>query len=166
MRQNNTNKILNVFYENPGKKFTIREIMKITKIPRATVHKRLSELKKEKLITKDNMAGDSLLFKTKKVNYFIEEIVKSGVVDAIIKKVSPSCIILFGSMRKGESVKDSDIDLFVATYSKNKIDLSKFEKKLKHKIALFSETKITKLPDNLLNNVVNGIKLHGSFKIK
>ena len=50
MRQDNEDKILEVFYENPGKKFTVRGIVKLTRIPRATVHKKLVELKKEGLV--------------------------------------------------------------------------------------------------------------------
>ena len=49
---------------------------------------------------------------------------------------------------------------------KKNVNLKKFEKKLGHKIQLFVESDINKLHSNLFNNVVNGIKLFGSFKIK
>ncbi len=78
----------------------------------------------------------------------------------------PSCIILFGSFRKGESVKGSDIDLFIESSKKIELNLNKFEKKLSHDLQLFIEEDIKKLQPRLLNNVVNGIKLYGSFKIK
>jgi predicted nucleotidyltransferase len=73
---------------------------------------------------------------------------------------------LFGSLRKGDSVKDSDIDIFIESSVKKNIELKKFEKKLNHNIQLFIENKINDLPNHLFNNVVNGIKLYGSFKIK
>ena len=83
-----------------------------------------------------------------------------------MKKLGVKKIGLFGSFVKGKQHKKSDVDILIETYSNKKVNLSNFEKKLGHKISLFSETKITKLPDELFNNVVNGIKLWGAFKIK
>ena len=160
------NKILELFYEYPEKEFTIREIAKLTKVPRATTHKYIFELKKEGIITKDNKANLSLFFKIKKTNYFIEKIAESELIEYLVDKLNPSAIILFGSIRKGESVKESDIDLFIESQLDNKIDVSGFEKKLKHKIQFFIEPNINKLQDNLFNNVINGIKIYGNIKIK
>jgi len=158
-------KIIEIFYENPSKRFTAREISAKTKIPKSTAHKYMTQLKKEKLITEENQASDSILFKTKKTFHYIQEMIKSGLIDHITKELNPSCIILFGSVRKGESDKDSDIDLFIES-TKKSINLENFEKKLGHKIQAFIEDDIKKLPDRLLNNVSNGIKITGYFKIK
>jgi len=158
--------ILNLFFEYPNRKFSIREIAKLTRIPRATVHKYLLALKKQNLLTKENQAKTSLLFKIKKTNYFVEKIIDSGLIDEIRETLNPSCIILFGSIRKGDSVKESDIDLFIESSVKKTINFNKFEKKLKHKIQIFIRHDINSLQPNLFNNVINGIKLYGSFKIK
>jgi len=166
MRQKIEEEILEQFYEYPRKKFTVRELSNLIRVPRATVHKKLIDLKNKGLISKENEIEDSLLFRTKKINYYIERIVESGVVDEIINKLNPSCVILFGSIRKGDSVKESDIDLFVESFVKKKINLGKFERRMGHKIQLFVESDIKKLQDNLFNNVINGIKLFGSFKVK
>jgi len=166
MGQNTENSILELFYESPDKKFTVREIAKLTKIPRATVHKYLINLKKQNLITKNNEVSNNLILKAKKINYFVEKIISSGLVDELIDKLNPSCIILFGSIRKGDSVKKSDIDIFVESHLKKQINTKKYEKKLKHKIQLFIEPDINKLHSNLFNNIINGIKLFGGFKIK
>lgn len=165
MRQDKKIKILELFYEFPNRRFTIREISNLTKIPRASAHKYFDELKRKKLIVKD-IASESFLFKIKKINYFIEKIVASGLIDELISKLNPSCIILFGSFRKGDSVKESDIDIFIESPVKKNIELKKFEKKLNHSVQLFVENKIDDLSSHLFNNVVNGIKLYGSFKIK
>ena len=159
-------KIMEIFYEYPEKEFTIRELSKKSKLPRATVHKYLTNLKKKKILSLEGKAKDSLLFKTRKTNYFIEKIIDSGLIEELQEKLNPSCIILFGSIRKGESIKESDIDLFIESSIEKKIDLSKFEKTLKHKIQIFVENNINNLQPNLFNNVINGIKLFGSFKIK
>ena len=166
MRQDNKIGILELFFEYPNRKFTVREISSLVKIPRATAHKRLAELKGQDLVTKNNQAGEDLLFRTKIINYFVERIVGSGLIEEVVSKLNPSCIILFGSIRKGDSVKESDIDLFIESSAKINIDLRKYEKKLKHKIQLFVESNMNKLSHHLFNNVVNGIKLYGSFKIK
>ena len=124
MRQRNEDRIMEVFYEFPGRKFTVREIAKITGIPRASVHKILRILKEEKM-TKDNMADNSLLFKIKKIDYYLEKIASSGLIEELAQKLNPSCIILFGSIRKGDSVKESDIDLFVESPVKKEVKLEK-----------------------------------------
>ena len=52
------------------------------------------------------------------------------------------------------------------TIKKTMPPLNVFEKKLGHKIQLFTEADINNLPDRLFNNVINGIKLEGFFKIR
>ena len=44
-------------------------------------------------------------------------------------------------------------------------DLEKYEKKLDKKIQLFFSEDIKKLPTELRNNILNGIKLRGYLKI-
>ena len=161
----NIDKILEVFYENPGKTFTIRELAKLTKVPRATVHKKLLELKKEGLISKENRAGDGLLFEVRKINYFVEKIVDSGLINELVEKLNPSAMVLFGSIRKGDSVKESDIDIFVESFSKKEIGLANYEKKLGHKIDLFVYEHISDVNENLRGNIINGIKLYGYLDI-
>lgn len=165
MGQNNKNKILEIFYEYPNRKFTVRDIARLAGIPRATAHKTLISLKKERLVTKEYESESTLIFKTRKINFFIERIVESGLIDEIVNRLNPSCIILFGSIRKGDSIKDSDIDIFVESSVKKDVEVGKFEKKLKHKIQLFVEPDVKKLGSELANNIVNGIKLFGSIKI-
>jgi len=166
MGQNKENKILELYYEYPNKAFAVRAISKKTRIPKSTVQKYLQELKKQNFITKDNKAGTSLLFKTKKVNYYIEKLVSSGLIEHLLEELNPSCIILFGSIRKGDSINESDIDLFVESSVKKEPNVDKYEKNMKHTIQLFIENNINDLQPHLFNNVVNGIKLLGSFSIK
>ncbi len=154
-------KILEYFYENPQKGDSIRKIAKSIGVSKSSVQKHLSIMIKKGLLRE----GD-FLFKIKKINHYTEKIVFSGLVDFLINEMNPSCIILFGSIRKGDSVKESDIDLFVESSVKKDLDLTNFEKRLGHRIQLFVEPKIDELNKNLFNNVVNGIKLYGGFRIK
>lgn len=166
-------KILEIFFEESSRKYHTRELSRILKVSPATISKYLAQLvKKDLLIFRKERnhniytTSNSKSFKVKKINYFIEKIIASGLIEHLEENLVPSCIILFGSFRKGESEKESDIDLFIETHKKNAPDLKKFEKKLGHKIELFLEPKINNLPEHLFNNVINGIKLQGSLKIK
>ncbi len=160
------NKLLEVFYEYPGKEFTVRKLSSLSKLSRSTVHKYLSELKKQGLVTHGNLSADSLSFRIRKINHFTEKLADSGLIETLAENYNPLCIILFGSIRKGDSTKESDIDLFLESQINKKPDISKFESKLGHKIELFIEPDINKLPIHLFNNIINGIKLYGAFKIR
>jgi len=166
MGQTKLEKVLEVFYEFPGRQFTVRKLSSVLRLPKSTVQNQLNILKSRSLVTKDNRASSSTLFRVKKVNFFTEKIVESGLIDELASKLNPSCIILFGSVRKGDSGKDSDIDLFVESHVKKMVELKKYEKRLGHKVQLFVESDMKKLQSHLFNNVVNGIKLFGSFKVR
>ena len=77
-----------------------------------------------------------------------------------IKKIG-----IFGSFTTGIQNKSSDIDIFIQAKVTN-LDLDKFERKLKHSINVFFEDEIEKLSAELLNNIVNGVKLRGFLKVK
>ena len=166
LRINKLNRILELFYEHPATSYTIRQIAKETRIPLSTAQVYLTSLKKDKLITIENRAATTLLFKTKKINFFVEKIVESGLINELIQELNPSCIIFFGSFRKGDSTAESDIDIFIETPLSKKIDLKRYHKILKHNLDLFIEKDLHTLQPHLINNIINGIKLYGSFTIK
>ncbi len=160
------NSLLEFFYENPNAKLTVREIASKIGASRSTVQYNLKLFKEEGIISQNNRWIDSWQNRLQKINYYLKKIAKSGLIDYLEKELVASAIILFGSFRKGESVKESDIDIFVECARERKLNLSRYERKLSHKIQLFTRSKITLLPKNLLNNVVNGIKLKGYFTVK
>ncbi len=159
-------KVLELLFENPNKRFTIREISKETKVPTSSIQRYLKSLKEENLIDRDNKIVINEYSKFLKSSFMINKIIKSGLIEYLNEKLNSSVIIIFGGIRKGEYDNESDIDLFVESTKKIKIDLSKFEKMLKHNIQLFVEKDVKNLPDRLFNNVINGIKLGGYLKIK
>jgi len=158
-------KIRGLFYEFPREEFTVRKISRRTKLPKSTVQKYLLELKNTHFVTKENRAASTQLFKTKKICYFLEKIIESGLVEYLEQQLTPDTIILFGSIRKGESEIDSDIDLYVETSQEKELDLIPYEKKLKHPIQLFIK-EIKDLPPELKQNIINGIKLSGFLRLK
>lgn len=171
-----SNKLLNVrdiFFENPIKKFHIREISKLLGIPKTTVNYHVDNLLKENLIVKikqkpfpsyraDETGG---VYKFYKRQEFLRKILETGLVDYLYKELNPRCIILFGSFAKAEYDEGSDIDIFVQA-KEIKISLEKFEKKLRHPINLYFKEDINSLSKELFNNIMNGIKLNGYIKIK
>ncbi|MEA2036045.1 MAG: nucleotidyltransferase domain-containing protein [Nanoarchaeota archaeon] len=165
--------ILNLFFEYPSKNFHIRGISKELNIPKTTVGYHVNGLMKDKLIIKHksgvfpsfraNEAEE--IYRHVKKQESLKKIIKSKLLDVIEDECNPRCIVLFGSFAKGEYSINSDIDLFVQAKD-TKIVTRKFEKKLKHKVNLFFESDIKRLSSELLNNIVNGIKLRGFLKIR
>ena len=173
MLHKNKLKIMKLFFEEPSKNFQIRGVSRLTNIAVTSVKNYLRELQKDKLVKKDKKTlypsyvanQQNRLFRIYKQQFIIFKLYSSGLVDYLEDRLHPRCIILFGSAGKGEYNKDSDIDIFMQTSEKS-INLTKFEKILKHKISLFSEENINKLSNELFNNITNGIKLSGYLKLR
>lgn len=162
-KRTSTDKIAEIIYENPEKTMTVREIAGKADLSKSAVQKHLETLQNKGILNKQRRFSSTIYAKFIKSNYFVNKMHESGFVDLLVKELHPSCIILFGSFAKGESIAGSDIDIFVETLSKKKIDMTKFERKLKHPVQLFVEKDIKKLPTELFNNIINGIKLYGYF---
>ncbi len=158
--------LLLFFFEYPQSVMTVRDLAVKLKMSRSSLQRYLVALRSEGYITSENKWIDTWFNRLRKTNYFIEKIAQSGLIDYIEEELAASSIILFGSIRKGESVKESDIDLFVECAREKNLDLRVYEKKIGHKIQMFTQVKITKLPNHLFTNVVNGIKLKGYFTLK
>ena len=171
--------ILKHFMENPEREIHIRELAKEAKISPTTATNYLEELKKENLLSKEKSRNvilykansDNPLFKETKKYYNIKKILKSGLLDYLNQELNyPEAIILFGSYAKGENIKRSDVDIFISTESKKQVSLKEFERKLGAEIHLFiySKKQIEELKvknKELLNNVLNGIKLSGFIEV-
>ena len=159
-------KILELIYDYPNETFTVRRISKETKVPISTIQRYLKQLRKQEIINKENKFCYNSYSKFLKIFFMINKLYETGLVDYLGRELNPSLLIVFGSVRKGEYEKDSDIDLFIETTIKKDLDLKEFETKLKRKIDLFIEPNLKKLHKNLLSNVVNGIKLSGYLDLE
>lgn len=166
--------ILELFFENPTKKFHIREIAKLLNIPKTTVNYHVNKLLSKKIIIKIKQKPFSAfradeasdIYRFYKRQEFLKKIIlKTRLVDKLYKELNPKCIILFGSFAKADYDKTSDIDIFIQA-KEAKINLEKFEKKINHKINLYFKEDINKLSNELFNNIINGIKLKGFIKLR
>ena len=170
--KNNTYKILELFIEFPAKDFSVRGLARNLKLSHATVLKYIVDLEKLSLIKKKETTlyptyfanTESQKYKFYKRNWLVFKINESGLIEYIQKETLPSTVILFGSGAKATFTEKSDIDIFVEA-NETKLDLTKYEKKLNHKINLLFEQNINNLSKELRNNIINGIVLYGFIKI-
>ena len=106
-------------------------------------------------------SSDFILYKKISILF---ELNRCGLVDYLWDKLSPEAIVLYGSFAKGESIENSDVDLFILGKEKN-VGISEFEKKLNKRIHLFSKESLKEISHELRNNVLNGIILKGYVKV-
>ncbi len=172
-------KILYIFFEDTQAVYNIRESASKCSISPMTARKELRLLHEKEILSKKETKLsieyranlDSAIFRLEARHYFIKKLFTSGLLDYIDKNLTfPKAIYLFGSLSKGEAVKSSDIDLFIVSDEKSKLDLSKFEKELRRNINIliysekeFEQAKVKN--KELLNNMLNGIKLRGYMEM-
>ncbi len=168
----NRYKLLKLFLDYPTESFRLREIARLIKISPPSVMSYLKEFEKDELIKKqikrnipfyssERDSSNFILYK--KISIFFE-LNNTGLIDYLWDKLSPQVIILYGSFSKGESIENSDIDLFILGKEK-KIEIVEFEKKLNNKVHLFFKETIKEIPNELKNNILNGIILKGYIKV-
>ena len=163
----NKKTILRVFFDNPIKKFHIREISRITKLNPNTALNILKILEKENLIKKVKMKHivevtaniDEKFKQEKRVDNLIK-LYKSGIIDYLIKEFHPLAISVLGSYSTGEDIESSDIDIVVISKEEKELNLSKFEKVLSRKIHLIV-TEYKSISEEFYLNLINGIVLYG-----
>jgi hypothetical protein len=126
------------FMDNPYQEVYLRELAKKLGISPFAAKKHADLLVKRGLIKEERKANlrylkansGNLFFKHLKIAFNINTIASSGLLEFLQSNTSNlSCIILFGSMAKGEDDAKSDVDILVIGKGKQK-DLSKFENKI------------------------------------
>lgn len=172
MLQNyNTYKILQLFFDSPTKLFQLREISRLVELGLPSVINHVKKLEKDGFVKKEKrwvyesyIANKVDKFKLYKRNDVLLRLYESGLIGYIDEQLSPNVIVLFGSASRGEDIESSDIDLFILAKEKE-INFKKYENKIKRKINPFFEEKISDIPKELLNNIVNGIVLKGYLEV-
>jgi DNA-binding Lrp family transcriptional regulator len=172
-------KLLEIFIKEPEKYFHVRQISKMAKKSPTTISKYLKNFEKKGILKSEKKLNHLLFsgnnesreFKQLKLNYNLNNLFNSGLIDYLVKEFNyPEAIILFGSFSKAEDILRSDIDLLVVSPSKKKIKLELFEKKLGKEIQIFvypkeDIKKMQKTNKGLMNNLVNGIIIYGFWEV-
>nr|MCK4930398.1 nucleotidyltransferase domain-containing protein [Nanoarchaeota archaeon] len=76
----------------------------------------------------------------------------------LTEKINYDTVILFGSLIKGETTVNSDIDIYLDSKEKE-IGLKEFEKKLKRRIQLHFRNELNNI--HLKKNIQEGLLLNG-----
>lgn len=166
--------VIKVFFENPLKEYSVRELARLVKIAPATASKNLKlakelnllKYRKEHNIDLYSANIENTYYRDLKVYYTIRKIRESGLIETLnIEYIKPT-IILFGSASIGTDVSDSDIDLVLI--SEKTIEFKKrvdYEKKLGKELHLIIVKNLKEIKNiHLINNVLNGIVLQGEIK--
>jgi len=167
-------KIINNLYpfiEDCYREVGVREYSRIMKITPPTASKLLKELELEGLLKKRIDRG-YLLFRANRESSILKDLSKiywkqklRKVVEYLNSRLYNPTIILFGSLTKLETRKNSDIDLAIFTKLKKNIDLKTYEKNLKRKIPLFKFESLSKINSKELKmNLLNSHVIQGVIK--
>ena len=169
--------ILKPFFEDPNRKFSIRELSRILKINHTTVRQYLNNLVKEGFLSskKEGLYSFYQLILSKKalnlkLYYNLEKIRNSNLIEDLEKAYDLPVIVLFGSYTLARDDTSSDIDICLISNVDKEFQTNKYEKSLNRKISLhkFSKDswdKAKKSNPNLINNICNGIVLSGELVV-
>ena len=156
-----------------GEKLSQREVANILNVSPTAVSNSTKKLKDSNLIK---------IEKTKTINFIsfnrdeqkaielkraenLKNIYLSGLSDYLEKELAGATVILFGSYSNGEDTNTSDIDIAVIERKDKTIDLEKYEKILNRRININFYDSWKKIHENLKNNILNGILLHGGVEL-
>ena len=169
--------ILAQFFEDPNRKFSIRELARILSMNHTTVRQHLNKLVKEGFLS-SNKEGVYCFYRlvlsrksfNLKLYYNLEKIRNSCLVEDLEKAFDLPVIVLFGSYASATDDINSDIDLCLISNIEKEFSAEKYEKGLNRKVSIhkFSKAlweKAKKSNSNLINNICNGIVLSGELEV-
>src|SRR3989344_518715 len=153
---------LKPFFEDCYRRIGVREYSRIARISPPTASKTLNKYYKEDLLRMEKDRNYLFFYANRENKAFIDlsriywAFQIKHLIDFLYETLVSPTVILFGSLSKGETKKDSDIDLAVFAHKK-KLNLQIFENKLNRKIQLFWFKSIYDIKEKeLANNVMNG----------
>jgi len=169
--------ILRPFFEEPDRKFSIRELGRMLKINHTTVRQHLNKLVKNKLLSsrKEGVYTFYQLIIEKKMRnlklyYNLEKIRKSNIIEDLERAYDLPVIVVFGSYASAMDFSASDIDICLISNINKEFASEKYEKILNRKVSFHKFTKDSwektkKNNPNLINSICNGIILSGELEV-
>ena len=167
-------RVFEIFVDEPMKIHYIKEISRKINLAPTSVKNHLERLEIENLIIKDkgeifsgfrsNRDNYNFIFYKKISN--ITKIKESGLLDYLIDLMYPKVIVLYGSYLRGEDTEKSDIDIFIISKSRKRLETDKFERILKRKIHIIIDKNLSSFKEELKSEIVNGFILYGYLDIK
>lgn len=169
---------LKLFFEDPTKEFHLRQLARLFKKNPVTIKNYLQEFvklgillcKKERKLELYSSNTENFYYKEYKKIYNRFKLIESGLLDFLKKEFGLPLIIIFGSYERGEDNRNSDVDIFILSEIKKKIDIENYEKKIDHPIQLHLMNKkefekAKKDNPDLVNSIVNGSVLSGFLEV-
>jgi predicted nucleotidyltransferase len=174
-----THLVMTQFFKYPSLDFTLSETAKNTNLSKATVSRIIQELKAIGFVTVKDLGviyrikanGDSPVYRREKVMYNLHMLIRSNIVEFLIQKFNnPKCIVLFGSYRKGEDDKGSDIDVAIEVPEGTKTGIFRFEElkgfeKIMERHVNVQVYSRKEIDGNLFASIANGILLYGFLEV-
>ena len=162
---------LSPFIEDCYRELGVREYSRIAKTTAPTASKLLKKFESEDLLKKRIERG-FLLSRSNRENPILKDLSRiywrqklKPLISYINDQFHFPTIILFGSLAKLETKKNSDIDLAVFTDLKKNMDLDKFEKDFNRKIQIFKFKVFSEISSKeLKTNIINGYIIQGEIK--
>lgn len=165
-KTNSSEKVLELFFTYPTRRFHTREIARLTKVSPPVVSSAVRKLEKAGFLSSRKTRAmnevtantESREFVLEKRLFNIRSLFRSGLM-AELEKADPEAIVVFGSYSRGEDTEKSDIDIAVIGGSGTG-SLSRFEDRLKRNISVH-KVAVKKVSGEFLNSLANGIVLEG-----
>jgi|SRR3989338_86409 len=161
------------FFIKPNAKLRVREIERNLKLPLPSVIRYCRELEKEGILATVKTGNVTFYTASRSEEYLLEkklynvkQLYESGLVEYLKIELNNPAIVLFGSFSKGEDTEESDIDLYIETPSKKRVNIEKFENILKRSIQVFQNKNLNAISNpHLANNIINGITLNSYIEV-
>lgn len=163
---------LRAFFEDNYRRISVREYSRITKVSAPTASKMLDGFCRKGLLKRQEERQYIYYSANRENRLFIElsriywryVLEKSGLIDFLENELLNPAIILFGSLSKAEAKPDSDLDIAVFAPAQKKLDVKKFNKKLKREIQMFLFRDMNSVRNKeLLKNMLNGYLIRGKL---
>lgn len=130
---NNEFKVLSLYLSGYSKRFHLREISRLAKLPLKMTQNAVCDLEKRKVLTSKHEGRNkylSLNLNTIQTKLFLlqSEIYKTllflenyPLIKTFLKEISTCTVLVFGSFAKFSAEKDSDIDMMIISNTKGKL---------------------------------------------
>jgi predicted nucleotidyltransferase len=167
------NRIFSLLCFKSGEKFSQRELAKFLGISPTAAGNAVKRLEKKGLVKIDKIKtinfislnrDNELAINLKRVEN-LKNIYISGIIDYLREELPGGIIMLFGSYSRGEDTKKSDIDIAIIGRNSKRIITEKYDKLLNREIRINFYDSWKEINENLKNNILNGIRLHGGIEL-
>ncbi len=172
-------KIEHWFFSYPTQEFSLNELIKALNISKTSANQAVNQLVEQGLISFKTIGrlwrikaeATNENFIKRKIPSNLYYVYRTGIIDYVAQHFPQArCVVLFGSVRKGDDIETSDIDIALEVAQETQLQI--YDLVLDHfgyrenvpvKIHLFSRKNID---IHLFANIANGIVLSGFLEVK